>query len=62
MRTEQLLRKFRERNVGYGTSRVKFSPDGKTLAVCGSFEVDLWDVETGQLLRRLKIPNDYRRE
>ena len=60
MRTEQLLRKFRERNVGYGVSVVEFSPDGKTLAVCGSFEVDLWDVETGQLLRRLKIP-DYRR-
>ena len=62
MRTEQLLRKFRERNVGYGVSVGEFSPDGKTLAVCGSFEVDLWDVETGQLLRRLKIPNDYRRE
>ena len=57
VKTGRLLRKFRERNDGHGTSLVVYSPDGRTIAACASTEVDLWDAETGQLLRRLKIPD-----
>ena len=36
-------------------SAVAFSPDGKTLATANSEQIQLWEIETGQLTSKLKI-------
>ena len=67
----RLLRRFRDQNSGSGPTVVAFSPDGKTIAVCRSYElgqivpksngvtipkeIELWDAETGKHLHRLKL-------
>ncbi len=67
----RVLRKFREQNSGGGPTVMVFSPDGRTVAVCRSYELDqivpksngvmirkeieLMDAETGKHLHRIKL-------
>ena len=67
----RLLRKFRDQNSGNGPSVVAFSPNGKTIAISRSYEleqivpksngvkitkeIELWDAETGKHLHRIKL-------
>ena len=67
----RVLRKFREQNGGSGPSIMSFSPDGRTVAVCRSYElnqivpkrngvmirkeIELMDAETGKHLHRIKL-------
>ena len=41
---------------GKGANQVRFSPDGKTLAVLDSWTVSLWDADTFALIRRIDGP------
>ncbi len=67
----RVLRKFKEQNSGGGPTVAVFSPDGRTIAVCSTYEVEqiipksngvtiykeieLWDAETGKHLHRIKL-------
>ncbi len=67
----RLLCKFRDQNSGSGPTVVAFSPDGRTIAICRSYEaeqivpksngvtirkeIELWDAETGKHLHRIKL-------
>lgn len=67
----RVRRKFREQNGGSGPSIMSFSPDGRTVAACRSYElnqivpksngvmmhkeIELMDAETGKHLHRIKL-------
>ena len=49
-----------ERELGTTTrnySLIRFSPDGRFLALCEGYTVRLWDTKSGRELQPLKVPN-----
>ena len=51
-KTGELLQTLKDMN-GYASRPAAFAPDGKTAAVGMSAGIYIWDIETGQLIRKL---------
>lgn len=59
-RSGQLVRTLKEPyplSKGTHVYDFSFSPDGKTIASTGNGEIQIWDVATGRLRRKLKAPD-----
>ncbi|KAG5636716.1 hypothetical protein H0H81_007083 [Sphagnurus paluster] len=54
-RTGKVLHKFRSSHPK-ALSHISFSPDNKLIAIVQSYGIELWNLQTGSLFRRLSMP------